>query len=710
MKRWTNKLAAAFLMLGSLAGCKQQLYMTFEDYKAVSVAGLPKDLDTNPEISAPTSADGHSRPPTVDFPDRPIRYLTLSEAFAIALESGTRGSPGVFNSIASGRAGFVYSDDLVLFQGRGIGGDDAIRAFALDPAIIAADIEGALSKFDTRWRTSMTWQKVDNAVANVFNNFNNGDTAQFTSGLFKPLPTGGLAGITFNTNYTKLSNPPGGFQVLNPSYQPSMQFTFEQPLLRDYGIEVNQLLPTHPGTTQLGVRPSGGRAEGILVTRIRYGQAKAEFERSVNIMLFNVENVYWGLYASYFSLYAAEQGLRQAYLTWQLRKSELEAGKATAHEVAQVRAQFASFRTQRIQALQQVLESERQLRGMLGLPINDDKRLVPADAPTLAPYAPDWGSALDEAYNNRPELTMARDEIKARQLDVMLQQNNTRPDLRVFANYNVNSIGTQLEGSSPANAFANLRDNNFNSWATGLQLDVPLGTRDANAALRAAQLNLARSYVVLRNQELKSERFLAGVYQNLFSTYRQIETLREQRMALADQLRGLYARIQAGKEPLITILDAQQKFASALSAEYNAIAQYNIAIAGVQYAKGTLMQYNSIVIADSALPNCVMERAVDNQRRRTEGLILRERAGGDGPHPLPTLLKDQQPVPEMPAELKVGMKDAPEIAPPARPLPNVGSSMPVGKLLPPADPRLTPTSPEGMSPTGRPVALPNQRQ
>ena len=35
------------------------------------------------------------------------------------------------------------------WHGRGIQGDDSIRAFALDPAIVAADIEGALAKFDT---------------------------------------------------------------------------------------------------------------------------------------------------------------------------------------------------------------------------------------------------------------------------------------------------------------------------------------------------------------------------------------------------------------------------------------------------------------------------------------------------------------------------------------------------------------------------------
>ena len=299
--------------------------------------------------------------------------MTLAEGFAIALESGNRGlAPSVINTLnpfntvnGGGRVPFAFVDDLVTFQGRTIAGDDAIRAFALDPAIVGADIEGALAKFDARWITSATWNKVDTATSNVLNNFSNGDTAQFSSALYKPLPTGGVAGITFNTNYTKLSNPPQGFSVINPAWQPSATVSFEQPLLRDYGVEINQLLPAHPGSVFInGLRPSGGRSEGILITRIRSAQQRLDFERSVNIMLFNVENVYWAVYANYFALYAAEQGLRQAYLTWQLRTSEFAAGKATAHEVAQVRAQFASFRTQRIVALQQVIESERQFRAL----------------------------------------------------------------------------------------------------------------------------------------------------------------------------------------------------------------------------------------------------------------------------------------------------------------------------------------------------------
>jgi outer membrane protein TolC len=707
MKRWTKKVGAALMLLAGLAGCKQQLYMTVGDHQAVTATGLPKDLANDPNVVATPTGDFHPKPTTVDFPDRPPRYMTLAECIAIAMESGTRGSTAVnlgIPNVGGGRSASVYLDDLTSFTGNGIAGDDAIRAFALDPAITATNIEGALSKFDARLLSTMTWQKNDTASANVFNNLQNGDSANFNSGIYKPLPTGGLAGITFTTNYSKLSNPPSGFSVVNPSYQPALQFNFEQPLLRDYGIEINQLLPSHPGTTQIGgLTSSGGRSEGILITRIRADEQRTDFERTVNIQLFNVENVYWALYASYFELYAAEQGLRQAYVTWQLTQSELEAGKKTAHEVAQVRAQFASFRGQRVAALQTVLNNERQMRGILGLPVEDGKRIVPADAPTLAPYSPDYNSALTEALASRPELILARQEVRVQQLNVRLQENGARPDLRVFANYNINSIGTQLDGSEPNNALAKLSDNKFNTWAIGLRLTAPFGFRDAHASIRAAELNLARSMVVLKNQERKADLFLTGVYQQIFNYYRQIEAARERRIAVADQLRGLYARIQAGRDPLITILQAQTDFATALQQEYDAIANYNIAIAGFQYAKGTIMAYNNVVIADGPLPHCTLTRAREHERQRSEGIVARERATiptGDGPHPLPTLLEHQPPTPELPPESK-----APERMPLMDPRPTGPAAADPGQVIlekpTAAAPGVLP--PATLGPTGRPL-------
>lgn len=707
-KRWQRRLSATFLALGAsgLAGCTRPLFMTPETQHIASTVGLPADIATNPDVSNPADISDHKPPATVNDSNREPRYMSLQEALAIALERGSRGNASsfLFQNFNLGTPGLSsgfsasYNDDLLQFTGRGVTGDDAIRAFALDPAIAAADIEGALAKFDARFTASMRWNKQDQAVANIFNNFNNGDFAAFSAGIVKPLPTGGIANITFDTNYTKLSNVPQGFAVINPSYTPSITVGIEQPLLRDYGVDINQLLPQHPGTTQIaGFRPTGGRAEGILVTRIRADQAKADFERELNFLVFNVEVAYWSLYGRYYTKYASEQALRQAYVTWEQLRQLLEAGLQTKQGVAQARAQFEEFRLQYLVALQNVLEGERRLRGILGLPLEDGKRIVPADAPVLAPYKPDWNTALSECLGRRPELRMARQELRVQQLNVMLQENDVRPDLRFFANYNVNAIGNRLDGEGPiptvsggqvvdqpGNALGALSLNRFNNWTVGVRFDYPFGYRDAHASLKVAQLNLARSHVVLRNQERKAELFLGSLYQQLVAYNEQITLQQARRVALGTQLQGQFERVKIGKDPLIQLLDAQRSFSGSIQAEADAIVSYNIAIAGFQFAKGTILDYNSITIGDGPLPAAIAERAADHFAARAAAIKLRERpivpvhgpeAGkpvalpgvADGP-PIPeaTIPKEEL---DAPAGLvpPIAPKDMPLVTPPGVP-------------------------------------------
>src|SRR5262249_38104608 len=144
--------------------------------------------------------------------------------------------------------------------------------------------------------------------------------------------------------------------------------------------------------------------EGILVTRIRFDQQRAEFERNVNIMLVNVEVAYWNLYGAYWNLYAREQALRFAYEAWKLSRLKQEVGRESVADVAQALGQYELFRGQRIAALDQVLENERQLRNLLSMQTEDGTRLVPSDLPSLVLYKPDWGASLEETMALRPEL------------------------------------------------------------------------------------------------------------------------------------------------------------------------------------------------------------------------------------------------------------------------------------------------------------------
>ena len=88
----------------------------------------------------------------------------------------------------------------------------------------------------------------------------------------------------------------------------------------------------------------------------------------------------------------------------------------------------------------------------------------------------------------------------------------------------------------------------------------------------------------------------------------------------------LYETVAAGRATLIVVLDAQRNFADALAAEFTAIVNYNNALAGFHFAKGTILQYDNVQIAEGALPGCAQVRAVEHFRQRDLALPLRERA------------------------------------------------------------------------------------
>ena len=241
----------------------------------------------------------------------------------------------------------------------------------------------------------MTWTRRDEAVANFWPRTSRTATPPTSRpGIIKPLPTGGVAGITFRTDYQL--HQPAGRRVVNPAYRPRLQFQFEQPLLQGFGVEINQLRAAHPGSQsldrrfQLSRRP---RSKASCITRLRFDQQRAEFERNVNYMLLNVEVAYWNLYGSYWTLYSREQALRQAFEAWKINKARYEAGRiADPGPRPDPRPVRAVPRPAHRRPWARCWRHERQLRGLLGLPVEDGTRLVPSDrrrwprtSPTGAP-------------------------------------------------------------------------------------------------------------------------------------------------------------------------------------------------------------------------------------------------------------------------------------------------------------------------------------
>jgi outer membrane protein TolC len=668
MMRWKHGVVVLALALVVVAGCKQQCFLNECDYWHYRDIGLTPRLECDPQASLQPATVAAPTPSTVLDPDRKIRYLSLAEALALALEQGHVGDQDPLGT------------QLTSLINIGIpASSDSIRVLSLDPAASETDIEASLARFDAQWTTSMTWSQTDEPL-NGLNQFNTGTTAQFSTSLLKPLPTGGVSGITFSTQYQDLAHPPTGFTLLNPAYTPRLQFQFEQPLLQGYGIEINQLRVSHPGSI-LTPFPISGRVPGILITRVRFEEQRAEFERRVHLMLRNVETAYWNLYNAYWTLYSREQAMRQAYEAWKINKARYEAGRIPVQDFAQSRQQYELFRGQRLQQMGSgtvndgVLERERLLRYLLGLPVEDGARLVPIDAPTLTPYQPDWATAINQTLALRPELVIARQDLKAQQLNLINVKNLLLPDLRFTSTYALNGIGNTLQGAGPTNAFRSLASDHFVDWSLGLRLNYALGYRDAHAQLRAARLILARSYGVLQENELRAQNGLEVDYRHLFEYYELILIQRAQRAAAAVQLQARFKEYQAGRGTLDILLESQRVWADALRMEYDAITQYNNAIVSFEFSKGTIMQFDNVVISEGPLPHCAQVRAVEHERERSKAIVLRERASPPvcapcnfekGSYGIPQLPTNEAPT--LP-KLFEGQPPLPEITEPPSPKP-----------------------------------------
>jgi outer membrane protein TolC len=421
-------------------------------------------------------------------------------------------------------------------------------------------------------------------------------------------------------------------------------------LWKDFGVDINQLLSRFPNLIGQGLIGNSAllgfnqhqnaissfvdrQTEGILISRLRFDQQRAEFERNIHILLVNAEVAYWNLYGKYGQLYSFEENLRIMHRAWQDNYRKFQAGQLPPEKYHQVRGQYEEFRGERLRALNEVIAAERELRGILGMSVEDGTRLVPTTPPTLAQLKPDWESSARDALNLRPEIILARDNIKYHQYLLQIQKNNLKPDLRAYARFEPFGDGSTLSGNGTfidnsgtpqfTNAFRSFTHAHLADYQIGLNLTVPLGFHAEFAAIRAARLQLTQSFLVLRDQEEKSLRVLHEQFHELAHWYERIKAHRAERMGYRDSLSVQANLVENGKRTFgdPEFLEAQRRYAAALVKEYQAIAEYNNSLARLEWVKGTILRYNNVHIGEGELPQCAQVRAVEYQKERTHALL-----------------------------------------------------------------------------------------
>ena len=573
-------------------------------------------LSVEPSLILPASESMAPMPArTVVSPEDPARPITLVECLALALENGRVGD--FFDAAGSDRRSSVTGSGRVAAP---TDASDSIRVFAYDPAMLATEIEQSLSRFDTVWDTGLSWIRtnqlsgiLDATPADDYLLKNQFDALSFHNNLLKPLPTGGLAGIIFGTEYVNQAGLPSA-QFVNPGFRPLVGVVFEQPLLRGAGVPINEILDSHPGGYRNPITMSN-RVPGILLTRIGHAKSQLEFERRVQDLVFKVEECYWNLYSAYWELYSRENGLKQAHRAWLIAKNKQAGGGLGDADLALIEEQYHSFRTQRLEALGRgsggragVLEAERHLRYVIGLPAEDGTRLLPKDEPLFVASSDDWSAAWHDAMRHRPELKQIREDIKAAELSLTKANELLKPDLRVYSKFDVNGLGTTLGGG-----FNDLGLNGRPEWEVGVHMQVPIGFREGHAETARARLAIAQQMAQFRDQEAKLIFSLQRSYRDVVQFREETQTRRSHQEAALKQLKARLQKWNAGGiESIDLILRAQRNWVDAVRDEQAAVCNYRVALADLERQKGTILSSRHVLVADDRLPACASSGKLTN--------------------------------------------------------------------------------------------------
>jgi outer membrane protein TolC len=498
-----------------------------------------------------------------------------------------------------------------------------------DPSIVETDprfgIQGALSAFDATFTTNTNYENNDRALNNVF--FGGGtrlltqNFGVFQAQLAKTAGTGTQYAVRNYTQYD-YNNAPGNF--VPSAWTTWYEMEARHPLLSRGGVNFNRLAGP-------GAQP--GSINGVVIARINADTSLADFEASVRNFVSDVENTYWDLYFAYRDLDAKVAARNAALETWQRIRALYEQGRrgGEAEKEAQAREQYFRFQEEAQNALHGKLVDgtrtyngstggtfratggvyvvERRLRLLIGLPISDGRLARPSDEPLKAKLIFDWEASLVEALTRRVELRRQKWQIKRRESELEANKNFLMPQLDAVARYRWRGFGDTLTPNGEGvpgpfnNAYKDLASGRFQEWQVGMELSFPIGFRRAYAAVRQSELQLARERSMLHEQERSVVFDLSNAIADVDRSYAIVETNLNRRIAAAEQLDAVQAAFEADNATLDLLLEAQRRAADADVAYYRALVEYTLAAKNVQLEKGTLLDYNEVLLQESPWPD-----------------------------------------------------------------------------------------------------------
>lgn len=456
-----------------------------------------------------------------------------------------------------------------------------VQVYSEVPLIRETAINEAVAAFDWTKFAEALWRDVSEPVGSSLTVGGTGDRfleEQFTSsvGLRRRTRSGGQFEVSQQIGWQDTNS-----SFFIPDNQGTSRLTlgFTQPLLRGRGRSYNESL--------------------IVLAKIDVETANQEFKRQLQSHLMEVVRGYWALYLERGSL-AQKVGLYEqtkgVFNQLQARK-RIDAGQT---QLASAAAALENRRADLIRSRAAVANAETRLRALINASsLNEPTEFIPTQPPSFDLHDADTLSEVETAVQHRPEIASALKEIKAGCVRLKMAEHEMLPQLNLITQTYV----AGLQGDSDiGQAIVDQFSDGAPSYSAGLQFEVPIGRRAANARLTRRLIEarqLQQQYrTALENVKAEIEiavRELHTSYREMFAKFRSMESARNEAITIEARWKR-NADGGTSSLNLDALLRAQERVTDAEFEYLSAQLTYNLSLMNLRRANGTLLQTENVQI------------------------------------------------------------------------------------------------------------------
>ncbi len=381
-------------------------------------------------------------------------------------------------------------------------------------------------------------------------NFDQNDT-NVKLGFSQKLLTGGDYDLTFDSNRNSVAGETSF--LFNPSYTSSLLLNLTQPLLRDYGADVNR--------TQVNIARNSAQVEHYV------------FVEQVLEVVAQVEQAYWELVFSRENEKVFQSALKAAQELLAANQAKVQAGVLAEVEVLQAQAGVANRVGQVLVAQKAIRDQEDQLRRLIS-PSEEDLRenvvIIPLDPPVQDRDPTTMQKAVDLALRHRPEVLQAQKGIDSSNLNTKFAKNQMLPRLAFQGSVGLRGLGVDTEDSLDRTV-----SGDFYNVGAGLVLSYPLGNRSAQSQYRRRQLEETKAQASLQNVRRQVIVDAKEAVRRVQTDFKRMGTTRVARTVNEKQLKAEQERLNLGLSTTRQVLDFQRDLAIAQRNAFRAILDYN---------------------------------------------------------------------------------------------------------------------------------------